>query len=115
MRRVSLAVVTVLLSVLLASCATKTPETITVTEVVYKPIELDISDSVEMLFDARPPLAPDLTVDDGATVLQKATLYALSYKEWGESWQEYSMRLEDYVVLLQRTLMNPEASVPPAE
>jgi len=115
MRRISLAVLTVLLAVMLASCATKAPETITVTEVVYKPIELDISDSVELLFDARPPLAPDLTVDDGATVLQKATLYALSYKGWGESWQEYSMRLEDYIMLLERTLMDPESSVPPAE
>ena len=113
--RTSHAVILVILCLVLVSCATKTPEPITVTEIVYKPIELDISDSVELLFDARPPLAPDLTVDDGVTATQQAMLYALSYKYWGESWQNYSMRLEDFIVLLQRTLATPEASVPPAE
>lgn len=113
--RTSHAVILVILCLVLVSCATKTPEPITVTEIVYKPIELDISDSVELLFDARPPLAPDLTVDDGVTATQQAMLYALSYKYWGESWQNYSMRLEDFIVLLQRTLANPETAVPPAE
>ena len=100
-----------LCATLLTSCTTTTPETVTVTEVVYKPIELDISDSVQILFDTRPVLAPDLEVDDSLSPTQQAAMYLLAYKAWGEAWQSYAARLEDYVTLLQGTLKNPTKEV----
>ncbi len=104
--------VVILCAGLLTSCATKAPEPVTVTEVEYKPITLDISDSVDALFQARPVLAPTLDLDQNATAADQALLCAIIYKSWGESWQDYAIRLEEYIRILQETLMNPVPETP---
>lgn len=96
---------------LLTSCATQTPEPVTITEVEYKPIVLDISDSMNVLFNTRPALAPTFSLDENAPAVQQAVLCALLYKQWGESWQDYAMRLEDYILVLQKTLLDPESNI----
>ena len=101
--------VLVLCLFLLSSCVTKTPETITVTEIEYKPITLDIGDSVDAIFQTRPTLAPVFQLDDNSTASEQILLCALLYKQWGEDWQDYAMRLEDYIKVLQNTLLNPES------
>ena len=100
---------------LLTSCATQAPEPVTITEVEYKPITLDISDSVEVLFDTRPELAPTFNLNENSPAVEQAVLCALLYKSWGESWQAYAMRLEDYILVLQKTLNDPNSIIENAE
>ena len=94
---------------LLTSCATQAPEPVTITEIQYKPIEMDISDSVTTVFGTRPVLTPNFNLDENTSAIQQAVLCALLYKQWGEEWQAYAMRLEDFIKVLEKTLKNPEA------
>ena len=95
---------------LLSSCKTPvTPEPITITEIEYKPITLDIGDSVDAIFQTRPTLAPVFQIDETATASEQLLLCAILYKQWGEDWQDYAIRLEDYLMVLERTLKDPEA------
>ena len=106
MRDKALAFLIVVCVCLLASCAT--PETITVTEVEYVPVTMDISASVDLLFDVRPELSPRLYTVDGDNLVQESIRYALTYKEWGESWQDYAIKLEDFLIYLEDALMESE-------
>ena len=92
---------------LLPSC--RTPEPLTVTEIEYKQITMDIGGSVDAIFQTRPSLAPVFQIDETATASEQILLCAILYKEWGEDWQDYAMRLEDYLNVLEVTLKNPEA------
>lgn len=105
--------VVILCAGLLTSCATKAPEPVTITEVEYKPIVLDIGSSVDTLFGTRPPLSPSFTLDEEATATDQAILCALLYKQWGETWQDYAVRLEDYIRHLQELLLNPVPTLNP--
>lgn len=89
----------------LTSCATTEPVVVTNTE--YVPIEMDITDSVTLLYDTRPNLAPTTEVDEQDPTLKQAILLALAYKDWGEKWQDYALRLEDYINELKKILLNP--------
>lgn len=101
----------VLLSVfLLTSCSTSEP--LTIKEVEYVPMKLDISESVEILYDARPEYAPLFEIDENLTVSQQALLLSLTYKDWGEQWQEYAMRLENYLNILRLQLLPDEPTSP---
>ena len=91
---------------ILASCATKTPETITVTEVVYEPVALDISEPVDLLFGARPALKPDITIPPETDLVQESLMFAMGYKTFAEDWQDYAMRLEDFITELETSLKN---------
>lgn len=81
---------------LLASCAT--PQTVEVVKTEYKPIELDLTDSVDRLYETRPRLMPDVADDTNVLVA------LVEYKDFGEAWMSYSFRLEDYINILRDTL-----------
>lgn len=93
---------------MLSSCTTPKIETITVTQTEYVPLTIDITEPVRILFDTRPDIAPDTETDSKEPAATQAVRLALSYKMWGENWQDYAIRLEDFINSIKDLLNNPE-------
>lgn len=109
----TIALRSVLLSLfLLTSCATSEP--ITIKEVEYVPVTMDITESVEILFDARPEYAPEFEMDETLPVAQQAVLLAITYKDWAERWQDYAIKLEKYLGYLQQKLLPKDGNSEPS-
>ena len=97
-------IILTLLLLTLVACST-TVRTIDKDKLVLIPSNFDIDESVQILFDSRPPLEPDTPTDTEADNYYLALAY--SYKEYGDSWMDYSFRLEDYLEHLKLVLKEP--------
>ena len=103
MKNFSRLIVLIISLFVLVSCAS--PKTITVEEIKYVPVYMDISEPVGLLYATRPNTLPDFpeeSDDDNYPVL-----VALAYKQFGEQWMDYSFRLEDYIEHLKSALAEP--------
>lgn len=79
----------ILIVVILCSCTST--RSVEVVKKEYLPVKLDLQDSVDRLYETRPELEPSLEDNSSLTVL------LVAYKDFGESWMDYSFRLEDYI------------------
>lgn len=94
---------------LLVSCGT--PEPLTVTEVRYNPVSIDISEAVAILEESRPSKTPDFPEDLPESADEIETLLYLgnvisAYKTCLEAWQNYSKSQSDVLIAIQKELKN---------
>lgn len=99
--KIIVSTLSILIIVLLASCAT-TPRTVQVVKTEYQPIELDLQDSVDRLYETRPLLEPSIKDSSNMAVV------LVAYKDFADKWMDYSFRLEDYINFLNQALKPEE-------
>ena len=97
------------LILLLVSCGT--PEPLTVSEVRYKPISVDISEAMAILDSSRPSRVPDFPPEISVSADEIETLTYLAnvisaYKTSLEAWQEYSNSQTEVLNAIQKELKN---------